>query len=233
MTRVGHGIRLRTQARIDNRHSTAAMTEGGAVSWRIRGELILNCNCTVFCPCVVSLGNHPPTEGYCQAWAGIRIDDGNYGDESLSGLNIGMILEIPGLMARGNWEAAAFVDERASHAAFDGIVQILSGKARGTTGLFKILVSEFLGAERAKVEFATRGKKRILKVGRKIHGEVAPVEGNSPGTDIVVTNTKYWMGPDITVATATKGRVRAFGRVWDFDGRSAEICAIDWSGPGA
>ncbi len=26
--------------------------------WAIKGELILNCNCTVFCPCVVSLGKH-------------------------------------------------------------------------------------------------------------------------------------------------------------------------------
>ena len=43
-------------------------------SWVIKGELILNCNCTVFCPCVISLGKHPPTEGYCQAWVGIRID---------------------------------------------------------------------------------------------------------------------------------------------------------------
>ena len=39
--------------------------------WTIKGELILNCNCTVFCPCVVSLGKHPPTEGYCQAWMGM------------------------------------------------------------------------------------------------------------------------------------------------------------------
>jgi hypothetical protein len=51
------------------------------------------------------------------------------------------------------------------------------------------------------------------------------------GEEIVVKNTEYWMGPDITVATATKGRVRAHGRVWDFDGRSAEICQIDWHGP--
>ena len=27
--------------------------------WTLKGELILNCNCTVFCPCVVSLGKHP------------------------------------------------------------------------------------------------------------------------------------------------------------------------------
>jgi hypothetical protein len=67
-------------------------------------------------------------------------------------------------------------------------------------------------------------------VGKKIQGAVVPVEGKD-GKDIVVTNTEYWMGPDITVAQATKGRVRAFGRVWDFEGRSAEICQIDWKGP--
>jgi hypothetical protein len=217
---------------IDNRHPQAARDDHGQVPWAIRGELILNCNCTVFCPCVVSLGQHPPTEGYCQAWAGVRIDEGHYGKESLAGLNVGLMLEIPGLMARGNWKAAAFIDDRASHAAHHGLIQIFSGKARGTTGLFGVLVSEFLGAERAPVVFETEGKTRRLMVGRKIQGEVVPVEGAEPGRDIVVSNTQYWMGPDITVATATKGRVRAFGRVWDFDGRSAEICAIDWKGPG-
>ena len=204
----------------------------GQIPWEIRGELILNCNCTVFCPCVVSLGRHPPTEGYCQAWAGVRIDEGMYGDTDLGGLNVGLLLEIPGLMARGNWTAAAFVDDRASAAAHDGLVQIFSGRARGTTGLFGMLVSEFLGAEAAPVTYETEGRTRRLTVGRKIAGEVVPVRGADPEADIVVRNTEYWMGPDITVATATRGRVRTFGRVWDFDGRSAEICPIDWRGPG-
>jgi len=216
--------------RIDNRHPMGEKKDHALTPWAIKGELILNCNCTVFCPCVVSLGNHPPTEGYCQAWAGVRIDEGHYGDEDLSGLNVGLVLEIPGLMARGGWKAAAYVDDRASHAAYHGLIQIFSGKARGTTGLFKVLVSEFLGAERAPVEFTTEGKTRRLMVGKKIQGAVEPVPG-ADGGDQVVTNTKYWMGPDITVATATQGRVRAFGRVWDFDGRSAEICQIDWKGP--
>lgn len=198
--------------------------------WTIKGELILNCNCTVFCPCVVSLGQHPPTEGYCQTWGGIRIDEGTYGDEDLSGLNIGLLIEIPGLMARGNWKAAVFIDDRASEAAYEGLVKVFSGKARGTTGLFGVLVAEFLGAERAEISYENEGSTRRLMVGKKIQGEVVPVEGNE-GKDIVITNTQYWMGPDITVATAKKGRVRAFGRVWDFDGRSAEICQIDWHGP--
>ncbi len=198
--------------------------------WAIKGELILNCNCTVFCPCVASLGKHPPTEGYCQAWLGIRIDKGHYNDESLDGLNIGMMMDIPGNMGRGNWKAAAFIDERSTEAAYDGIVHILSGKARGTTGLFSMLVSEFLGAERAPVSYETEGKKRRLMVGKKIQGEVEPVTGPDAARDVVLTNTGYWMGPDITVAQANQGRVRAYGRVWDFDGRSAEICQIDWHG---
>ncbi len=198
--------------------------------WTIQGELILNCNCTVFCPCVVSLGKHPPTEGYCQTWGGVRIDTGAYGEADLSGLNIGLLMEIPGLMARGNWKAAVFVDERASEAAYDALVAIFSGAARGTTGLFGLLVSEFLGAERAPVRFETEGTARRLTVGKKIQGEVIPLT-DAQGCETTITNTDYWMGSVVTVATATKGRVRAHGRVWDFDGRSAEICQIDWRGP--
>ncbi len=199
--------------------------------WSIKGELILNCNCTVFCPCVVSLGKHPPTEGYCQAWVGVRVDEGHYDGESLSGLNIGLIMDIPGNMGRGNWKAAAYIDERASEKAYDGLVNIFSGKARGTTGLFAVMVSEFLGAERSPVSYETEGKTRHLIVGKKINGAVTPISGKNPDDEVVVKNTEYWMGPDVTIAQADKGRVRAFGRVWDFDGRSAEICQIDWHGP--
>jgi len=199
--------------------------------WAIKGELILNCNCVVFCPCVVSLGQHPPTEGFCQAWAGVRIDEGHYDEENLGGLNVGLLLEIPGFMGRGNWKAAAYIDERATESAYDGLVRIFSGQARGTTGLFALLVSEFLGADRAPVEFETEGKKRRLMVGRVIQGEVEPIEGADPNQDVMIQNSGYWMGPDVTVAQANKGRVRAFGRVWNFEGRSAEICQIDWHGP--
>ena len=216
---------------LSNRHPDARPQGAGQTPWAIKGELILNCNCTVFCPCVVSLGKHAPTEGYCQAWSGIRIDTGHYGDTDLSGLNVGLLLEIPGLMARGNWKAAAFIDDRADQEAYLGLIEIFSGRAKGTTGLFKLLVSEFLGAERAAITYETEGKVRRLVVGKKIQGEVVPVKGKDPEKDIGATNTEYWMGSDITVATANKGRVRAFGRVWDFDGRSAEICQIDWSGP--
>lgn len=224
-------VRIDAAEKLDSRMPGAERSDEGQVPWAIKGELILNCNCTVFCPCVVSLGLHPPTEGHCQTWGAVRIDSGHYGNEDLSGINIGLLIEIPGMMSRGNWKTALFIDDRASHAAFDAICQIFTGKAKGTTGLFKVLVGEVLGAERQPVSYTTEGKTRHITVGRKIQGEVYPVAGKSPDEDIVIRNTKYWMGPDITVATASKGKLRAYGRVWDFDGRSAEICQIDWHGP--
>ena len=223
--------RIEAPARIDNRHPEAPKSGQGTVEWAIKGELILNCNCTVFCPCVVSLGKHPPTEGHCQTWGGVRIDAGHYGGIDLSGLNIGLMIEIPGMMSRGNWKVALFIDERASHDAYHALIDIFSGKARGTTGLFKVLVGEIIGVERQPVSYVTEGKTRHITVGRKIEGVVFPVAGKHADEDIVIRNTQYWMGPDITVATSSRGKLRAFGRVWDFDGRSAEICQIDWHGP--
>ena len=38
-------------------------------------------------------------------------------------------------------------------------------------------------------------------------------------------------GLDVVVAQGLRSRVRDYGRVWDFDGKSARICAIGWRGP--
>ncbi len=199
--------------------------------WFLKGELALNCNCTVFCPCVLSLGEHPPTHGYCQTWAGIRIDSGAADGVDFSGLNAALLIDIPGRMSEGNWTAAAWIDERASDEALEALTLILSGRARGTTGLFKLLVGEFLGAERAPVSYVNEGEVRILEVPKKIQGKVAPIRGLKDNKPVRIENSKYWIAPQITVARSIESRVRAFGRVWNLGGRSAEICKLDWKGP--
>ena len=202
-------------------------------NWAIKGELFLNCSCELFCPCVVSLGAHPPTEGHCHAWMGIAIDEGTFEGESLAGLNVGLLVDIPGRMGEGNWRVAAYVDERATDAAYDGLLQIFSGAAGGTTGLFTMLVSEIIGAERAPVEIIREGTKRIINIGRKINGEIEMIGGNDAEHPVMITNSKYWMGPDIIAARGVKSKVRDYGRIWDFGNKSAEICPIDWKGTAA
>ncbi|MGB5557480.1 MAG: DUF1326 domain-containing protein [Paracoccaceae bacterium] len=224
--------RIRVRDRIVQQTGNSLRRKQKPTNWAIKGELFLNCSCTVFCPCVVSLGEHPPTNGDCKAWMAIAIDDGHFEGESLTGVNVGLLVDIPGKMSEGNWKVAAYIDEKASQKAYNGLLQILSGAAGGTTGLFTMLVSEIIGAEREKVEIVRHGNRRSIMIGRKIQGEIEMIAGRNRDEPVVMTNTKYWMGPDVIAARGLKSRVRDYGRVWNFDGKSGEICAIDWSGPG-
>ncbi len=201
-----------------------------AEKWALRGELALSCSCTVFCPCVLSLGQHPPTEGQCQGWAAVKIDEGSHGSTDLSGINVGLMLEIPGLMSRGNWTTALFVDERASIYAVKALTKIFSGKAGGSTHLLSILVGRFLGVEQVPIRYERNGETRLVNIAGLVDGALSPVPGKQKGENVVVRNSGYWIAPDVIVSRADKSRLRAFGRNWNFAGRSAEICSIDWSG---
>jgi hypothetical protein len=198
-------------------------------AWTLKGDFVLSCNCTVFCPCVVSLGQHPPTEGCCQGWAGIRIEEGHLGNTDLAGINVGLFLDIPGPLGRGNWTAGLFIDERASIYAVKALTRIFTGRAGGSTGLLKILVGSFLGVQQARIDYRIEGETRIFQIPKIIDGVVAPIRGKQKG-EVVIRNSGYWVAPDIVVARAETSRVRAFGRNWNFAGRSAELCRLDWCG---
>ncbi|MEM7073201.1 MAG: DUF1326 domain-containing protein [Pseudomonadota bacterium] len=201
-----------------------------AKNWQIKGELVLNCNCSVFCPCVISLGQHDPTEGYCHGWACIRIDKGHHAKTVLTGLNIGLLLDIPGKMGRGNWTVALYIDQRADDAQADAITQIITGAAGGTTGLLRLLVGQFLGTSREAIEYESDGDRRIIRIGKKIDAVLAPVKGAEADAPVTITNSSYWISPDIVVAEAKRAKIMDHGRVWNFEGRSAEFCGINWSG---
>jgi hypothetical protein len=198
-------------------------------NWSITGELILACNCTVFCPCVLSLGQHPPTEGFCQMWAGAHIDQGRFGTVDLGGINVGLMFDVPGSVARGNWTSALFVDEKATAPAVEALTDIFTGRAGGPPHLLSILVANFLGVQRAPISYRSEGETRIFTAGKIIDGAVAPISGKQAGEQVVIRNSEYWIAPDVVVAQTERSRLRAFGRNWNFPGRSAEICRLDWS----
>ena len=203
------------------------MTDG----WKIRGELILSCNCDVFCPCVIALGKAQPTYGVCHTWWGLHIDEGHAGDESLDGLSVGVLMDIPGPLAEGKWSVALYVDERASDAAAQALTEILSGKAGGTTGWFSIMVAEFLGVKRVPIEFKHVGRGWSFKIPKIIDGAIEPIEGANGDGTTKITNTKYWMGADVTVCRSTKSRFRDWGRNWELSGGSGEYAQVEWEGP--
>jgi hypothetical protein len=224
--------RIRVRDRIVSQLFNPARRRQRPTTWAIRGEYFLNCSCTVFCPCVISLGKHKPTEGYCHTWMALAIEEGHFEGESLAGINVGLLVEIPRSMSEGDWRVAVYIDERATQRAYDGLLKILSGEAGGTTGIFTYLVSTIIGHEREKVVIEREGTRRALRIGRKIDGEIEMIPGKNPGEPVVISNSRYWVAPEIIAAVGLKSKVRDYGRVWDLEGRSAEICRIDWKGPG-
>ena len=199
-------------------------------SWSMKGELILNCNCTVFCPCVVSLGKHKPTEGYCQAWLAIHVDEGKVKGQDISGMNIAMMLDIPGRMTEGNWTAALYVEEDTSDELLAGLEEIFQGKVGGSTTVLGLLVGNYLGTKKIPIKYEIEGDVRHVNMGKTISATLEPIQGGKDDENVVINNTQYWIGPDITVYQSKQSKFRDFGRVWDLSGRSAEYVAIDWKG---
>lgn len=202
-----------------------------ATPWRITGEFMLSCNCDLYCPCVLSLGKARPTQGVCYSWWGFRIAEGHAGASRLDGLNVAMLLEVPGPMAEGNWALGLYLDERASPAAADALAEIFTGKAGGQPGWWSLMIATFLGTRRVPITFAPEGRGWRLTIPNIVDGIVEPIPGAGGDGLVRITNSRYFAAPDLIVSTGKKSRIRDWGRNWDFTGRSAEYARIEWSGP--
>ena len=201
-------------------------------AWSLKGELALSCSCTVFCPCVLSRGDHPPTESRCQTWAGIRIDSGHFDDVDLGGVKAGVMMDLPGIMSRGNWTAALFVDEKASAQAVKALTRIFTGRVGGTTHLLSILVGQFLGVRQVPISYETHGDTRLITIKDHVDGAITPIRGKRPGELVTIRNADYWIGSEVIVARADKSRFLGYGRNWNLTGKSCEICQLDWGNEG-
>jgi len=103
----------------------------------------------------------------------------------------------------------------------------MAGRAGGSTGLLKILAGSFLGVRQVPISYEVKGETRIITIEKIVDGAITPVKGKDLG-NVVIRNSSYWIAPDIIVSRADKSRFRLFGRNWNFEGRSAEICKLDW-----
>jgi len=107
------------------------------IKWRMKGQYIKNCNCIATCPCD-TVGVPYPHKG-CEGMGGMHIVEGHFGKTRLSGLNWIRTMWWPGPVHEGNGHLQLFVDQKATQAQRDALLQILSGK--GGNPWFEILAS--------------------------------------------------------------------------------------------
>lgn len=172
------------------------------MTWNLKGQFFEACNCEAACPCIFL---SPPTEDDCTALVGWHIDQGEFDDTKLDGLNVALAVYSPGHMAQVKWQVALYLDDRASEAQAGALATIFSGQAGGHPARLAGHIGEVLGAGPASIEFETEGKRVSMKIAGIADVAIAAVAGQgdaevtvrnhplaiAPGTAAVVSRSEH------------------------------------------
>ena len=103
--------------------------------WVLHGTEFENCNCAWGCPCQFGAKS---TQGHCEAFMCGHIDEGNFNDTNLDGLDWAVVMYWPGEVHEGNGTQQVIIDERADPAQREALRKILHGESTtpGATHFF-------------------------------------------------------------------------------------------------
>lgn len=210
------------------------MVESAAPAWSLRGEYFENCNCVVTCPCLFSPApplTSQPTEGACEVAFAFHLDQGNFGDVSLDGLNAVLIARTPGPMIEGNWAVALYTDERADASQQAALQAIFAGAAGGVMGGFAPLIGEVLGIKSAAITYRREGKRRSVEIPDVMQMAVQSVPSVAgEDAEIVASNAHPFAPAGVAMAVGEEGSTWAdYGLRWDNSGRNGHHAPIAWS----
>jgi len=146
--------------------------------WMLRGVEYANCNCNWGCPCQFGA---PTTHGNCEAVVAGHVEEGNFNETKLDGLDWALLLHWPGEIADGNGTEQAIIDERADPAQREGLRKILHGEST-TSGMTHFFVynstmSSVLETLYAPIELSidVDGRTARVKIGDLVESVGTPI----------------------------------------------------------
>lgn len=149
--------------------------------WRLKGEYFKNCNCIAHCPC--DTAGVPWPGPSCEGLNGMRIVTGHFGDVKLDGVVFAFTYHFPAALHLGNGTLQPFIDERATPAQRDAVLQILSGKHGGPLfEVFSALVTNLLPPQFVPIEWQFDKAKRRGRIVVPGHALVESAPLVVPGT---------------------------------------------------
>lgn len=188
--------------------------------WHIEGEWFKNCNCNAGCPCDF---NQPPTQGFCDGMAAMRITKGYFGDLDMAGVKWGAVVHWPGALHEGNGEMVPFVDAEATDAQRDAIFQIASGKHGDTfMEVFSVICPTVHQPVVAPVEwqFDLDSRSGYVRVGDLLETSVETLRSIAPDAPyrvlVRIPNGMEYTGPNEEAETALAKHIVARGPI-EFD----------------
>ena len=182
------------------------------MSWSMTGEYVETCSCELMCPCNLSL-DHGATYDFCRVTLVFDIREGEIEGTDVAGLKVAAIADTPKVMTEGNWKLGVFVDDQASDAQADKLVQVFGGQLGGPMAALAPLIGEMLGVERAPIEVVHDGLRHSVRVGDAIDFEIEDIVpfGVQDGRPVRFDGMFHPAGSDLTMAEAKRTQINAFG----------------------
>jgi len=201
--------------------------------WKIEGDYMETCNCSMLCPCITTNLSAKPTEGDCKAAIAMKIKKGEKDGVTLDGLSFVVLMHSPGPMIEGSIKVGLIIDEKANKAQVEAIAAIASGAAGGPMANLAPLVSELAGVERRPISFTGESMSFAVRAGELIDQEIVGIasmaDANVP---IYIDNTAHPANKRLALAKAVKSVFNAFGIIWkDNSGtRNGHFAPFSWAG---
>jgi hypothetical protein len=182
------------------------------VSWSLAGSYVETCSCELMCPCNLSL-DHGATYDFCRVTLVFNIREGVVDGTDIAGCKVALIADTPKVMTDGNWRVGVFVDDRATDAQFDQLVQVFSGQLGGPMAGLAPLIGEMAGVERAKIDVDDDGLSHSVRIADAIDFEIVDIVpfGVESGEPVKFSGMFHPAGSDLTMAEAKRSRINAFG----------------------
>lgn len=190
------------------------------MSWKLAGSYFETCSCDVICPCTASL-SLGATRDRCRVVLVFNIKQGEVEGVDVGGLTVAGVADTPKVMSEGNWRMGVVIDAKASDEQADKLGKVFSGALGGPMEGLLPLVGENLGVRRDPIEVREDGLRHSIRIGDSVDFEVEDVVpfGVETGQPARLTGVFHPIGPELTVAHATRSRINAFGIA--YEGRSA------------
>lgn len=175
------------------------------MAYHLEGRLLEVCNCRVLCPCWIG---EDPDYGTCDAITAWHFDRGTINGVDVAGRTIALIGHIPGNVLAGNWRVAVHVDDKASPAQEQAILDVYTGKLGGPVADLVKLVGEVVSVEKVPIKFTVDGGHGIISIGDDGFAELEPYK-SAAGKTTTLTDTIFSTVPGAPVFVGKSVRYRA------------------------
>jgi hypothetical protein len=157
--------------------------------------------------------DHGATYDFCRVTLAFNIRQGAVEGTDIGGRKVVLIADTPKVMTDGNWRVGVFIDDGATEAQFDALVQVFSGQLGGPMAGLAPLIGEMLGVQRAVIDLEDDGLLHSVRVDDVIDFQIEDIVpfGVESGEPAKITGIFHPVGSELTISRATRSRINAFG----------------------